>query len=71
MKKPADAPGGPHSRKSETRISAIADFARKGKREKKALLLSLLTVRRRDDPGGSEKNFADVSFVGRVSGEAA
>jgi hypothetical protein len=29
--------GGQWSRKSETRISAIADFARKGKREKKAL----------------------------------
>jgi hypothetical protein len=32
---------GDNSHKSETRISAIVDFARKGKREKKALPLSL------------------------------
>jgi hypothetical protein len=31
MKKPADEGGGRHARKSETRISAIADFAREGK----------------------------------------
>jgi hypothetical protein len=31
-----------HSQKSETRISAIADFARERKRKKKALPLSLL-----------------------------
>jgi hypothetical protein len=29
--------GGRRSQQSETRISAIADFAREGKREKKAL----------------------------------
>src|SRR5215471_10966853 len=40
MKTPADESGGRHSHKSETRISAIADFARKGKRKKKALPLS-------------------------------
>jgi len=40
MKKPAESSGGRHSQKSETRISAIADFAPEYKREKKALLLS-------------------------------
>jgi hypothetical protein len=35
--------GGDNSHKSETRISAIADFARKGKQEKKALPLFPLT----------------------------
>jgi len=48
------------SHKSETRISAIADFACKGKREKKALLLSLLTDRRHHDPGALEKSFAEL-----------
>jgi hypothetical protein len=47
--KPAASRGGRHSQKSETRISAIADFARKGKREKKAFQLSLPTGRRDDD----------------------
>jgi hypothetical protein len=40
-KNPPMSSGGRHSHKSETRISAIADFARKGKREKKALPLFL------------------------------
>jgi len=35
------AMAGDYSHKSETRISAFADLARKGKRENKALLLSL------------------------------
>ena len=39
-KNPPMSSGGRHSHKSETRISAIADFARKGKREKKTLPLS-------------------------------
>src|SRR5262249_60777976 len=39
-KNPADETGGQRSHKSETRISAIADFAREGKRKKKALPLS-------------------------------
>jgi hypothetical protein len=34
---PPMSSGGRRSHKSETRISAIADFAREGKREKKAL----------------------------------
>jgi hypothetical protein len=55
--------GGRHSHKSETRISAIADFAGEGKREKKALPLSLLTDRRHDNPGALEKNFADLSHA--------
>jgi hypothetical protein len=38
---PADEQRRRSSHKSETRISAIADLAEKGKREKKALLLSL------------------------------
>jgi hypothetical protein len=38
-KKPADDGGGWHSHESETRISAIADFARECKRKKKALPL--------------------------------
>jgi hypothetical protein len=52
---PPASSGGRSSHKSEARISAIADFARKGKREKKALQLSLLTDRRRDNPGAVEK----------------
>jgi hypothetical protein len=55
------AAAGDNSHKSKTRISAIADFARKGKREKKALPLSLLTDRRHDNPGRLEKSFADFS----------
>jgi hypothetical protein len=51
MKTPAAVAGVRASHKSETRISAIADFARKGKREKKALPLSLQTGRRHDDLG--------------------
>jgi len=43
------------SHKSETRISAIADFAAKGKRKKKALLLSLLAGRRDHNPGALEE----------------
>jgi len=39
-KSPPMSSGGRQSHKSETRISAIADFARKGKREKKTLPLS-------------------------------
>jgi hypothetical protein len=64
MKKPADQLGrARHSHKSKTRISAIVDFARKGKREKKALPLFPLTARRHDDPGRSEKNFASLSHA--------
>jgi len=48
------------SHKFETRISAIADFARKGKREKKALPLSPVTDRRRENPGALENSFSDV-----------
>jgi hypothetical protein len=47
-KSPPMSSGGRHSHKSEARISAIADFARKGKREKKALPLSPPTDRRHD-----------------------
>jgi hypothetical protein len=49
---PPASSGGRSSHKSETRISAIADFARKGKREKKALPLSLLTDLRRMSANG-------------------
>ena len=45
-KRPPMSSGGRHSHKSETRISAIADFACKGKRKKKALPLFPLTGRR-------------------------
>jgi hypothetical protein len=55
MKKPADEQGGPHAHRSETRVSAIADFARESKRKKKALLLSLPTGRRDDDLRAPEK----------------
>src|SRR5690348_3942726 len=51
------------ARKSETRISAIADFAGKGKQEKKALPLSLLAGRHHENPGALEKVFADFSHV--------
>jgi hypothetical protein len=52
---PPASSGGRSSHKSETRISAIADFARKGKREKKALPLSLLTDLRHDNHRAMEK----------------
>ena len=47
MKKPAEESGGRHSHKFETRISAIADLARKSKQKKEALALSPLSPRRR------------------------
>jgi hypothetical protein len=59
------AAAGDNSHKSETRISAIADFARKGEREKKALPLFPLTDRRHENPGKLEKNFSDVGHIGR------
>jgi hypothetical protein len=43
-KKPAGERGRHRSRKSETRISAIADFGRGDKRKKKALPLSLFAL---------------------------
>src|SRR5262249_42117333 len=43
------------SHKSETRISAIADFAHKGKQEKKVLPLSPPTSRRQDNPRPYER----------------
>ena len=55
------------SQKSETRISAIADFAGKGKQEKKALPLSLLAGRRHDNPGALEKSFPDISRCCRLA----
>jgi len=52
-KKPAEESGGRQSHKSETRISAIADFAGECKQEKKALPLSPqhpLVAHRRQPP---------------------
>jgi hypothetical protein len=51
------------SQKSKTRISAMADFARKGKQEKKALPLFPLSDRCDDNPGALEKIFAGVSHA--------
>ena len=45
------------SQKSETRISAIADLAGKGKRKKKALLLFLLAGRHHNNSAALEKKF--------------
>jgi hypothetical protein len=56
--------GGRRSHRSETRISAIADFAQKGKREKKALRLSLrgavaaIAHERSGDIGGARHGVA-------------
>jgi hypothetical protein len=61
IKKPSVSSGGRHSHKSETRISTVADFARDGKQKKKALPLSLLAGRRRDNHAALEKSFADFS----------